>query len=316
MCNNICVGAGLISLDVLIRDGKKLPVSYYVGGTCGNVMMILSHMGWNSYPIARLDGTKDTNRLLADMRQHHVHTDYISTTDGKTPVIVQRNFVSKDGVPTHKFESRNGKGHFYLDFRSLTVRQADAVIGRVNFVPKVFFFDRVSPAILKLATAFRAKGSVIFFEPSSKGGNVGLFDKCVKVADIVKFADQRIKDCRQFEGYGDRLIIQTQGEKGLAYRFNSRWIHLKPIVNTNIVDTAGAGDWTAAALINKLFKNNKARRICGLSRRDVEIALTAAQKVGAKSCSYEGARGMMQAECVQGNGMISTKRGQMVRKSK
>ena len=299
MKNNICVGAGLISLDVLIRDGKKLPVSYYVGGTCGNVMMILSHMGWNSYPIARLDGTKDTNRLLADMRQHRVHTDYISTTDGKTPVIVQRNFISKDGMPTHKFESRNGKGHFYLDFRSLTVKQADAVIGRVDFVPKVFFFDRVSPAILKLATAFKEKGSVIFFEPSSKGGNVGLFDKCVKVADIVKFADQRIRDCRQFDGCGDKLIIQTRGEKGLVYRFNSRWIHLKPIVNKHIVDTAGAGDWTAAALINKLFKSKKARRVVSISLCDIEAALNAAQKVGAKSCSYEGARGMMQEKCVQ-----------------
>ena len=59
---NICIGAGLISLDVLIRDGERLPVSYYVGGTCGNVMMILSYMGWDVHPIARLDGTKDTTR--------------------------------------------------------------------------------------------------------------------------------------------------------------------------------------------------------------------------------------------------------------
>ena len=59
MHNNIAVGAGLISLDVLIWDGKLIPVGYYVGGTCGNVMMILAHMGWESYPIARLDETKD-----------------------------------------------------------------------------------------------------------------------------------------------------------------------------------------------------------------------------------------------------------------
>lgn len=57
MHNNIAVGAGLISLDVLIWDGKLIPVGYYVGGTCGNVMMILSRMGWESYPIARLDET-------------------------------------------------------------------------------------------------------------------------------------------------------------------------------------------------------------------------------------------------------------------
>ncbi|MBP3755692.1 MAG: hypothetical protein J6I61_00210, partial [Prevotella sp.] len=43
----------LISLDVLIWDGQIVPISYYVGGTCGNVMMILSHMGWDAYPIAR-----------------------------------------------------------------------------------------------------------------------------------------------------------------------------------------------------------------------------------------------------------------------
>lgn len=33
-----------------------------VGGTCGNVMMILAHMGWESYPIARLDETKDAQK--------------------------------------------------------------------------------------------------------------------------------------------------------------------------------------------------------------------------------------------------------------
>ena len=290
---NICFGAGLISLDVLIRDGANLPVSYYVGGTCGNVMMILSYMGWDAYPIARLDGTKDTTRLLADMKTHGVHTDFVTTKDGKTPVIVQRNFINKDGVPTHKFESRNGKGHFYLDFRSLTVKQADAVLGQLNFIPKVFFFDRVAPAILKLARSFKEKGSIIFFEPSSKG-NVDLFNQCVEVTDIVKFADQRIKDINQFDKIDGKLCIQTQGEKGLSFRFNSEWQHLDPVVNHNVVDTAGAGDWTAAALISNLYKDKELRQIDEFSQEDIIIALNEAQAVGAKSCSYEGARGMMQ----------------------
>lgn len=291
---NICLGAGLISLDVLIRDGANLPVSYYVGGTCGNVMMILSYMGWDAYPIARLDSTKDTTRLLADMKKHGVHTKFVTTKDGKTPVIVQRNFINKDGVPTHKFESRNGKGHFYLDFRPLTVKQADAVLSQLNFVPKVFFFDRVAPAILKLATAFKEKGSVIFFEPSSKGGNVNIFNQCVAVADIVKFADQRIKDISQFNNEDNKLFIQTQGERGLSFRFKSEWMHLDPVVNDNVVDTAGAGDWTAAALISKLYKDKELRKISEFSQEDIIIALNEAQAVGAKSCSYEGARGMMQ----------------------
>lgn len=295
MTENICIGAGLISLDVLIWDGQKIPVSYYVGGTCGNVMMILSHMGWETYPIARLDETKDAKRVLDDMKRHNVHTDFVSTQDGKTPVIVQRNFINKDGIPTHRFESRPNMGRFYLDFKSLTIKQADAVIEKIDFIPKVFFFDRVSPAILKLATVFKEKEVVVFFEPSSKGGNVSLFDKCVDIADIIKFSDQRIPDFQQFESYQNKIFIQTQGNQGLRYRFNSEWIHMEPIVNENVIDTAGAGDWTTAALINKLFKDKIKQGIGIFSKSDIETALNAAQKVAAQSCSYEGARGMMQA---------------------
>ena len=292
--NNIAVGAGLISLDVLIWDGQRVPISYYVGGTCGNVMMILAHLGWEAFPIARLDGTKDGVRVLEDMKRHNVHTDFVSTQDGKTPVIVQRNFINKDGIPTHKFESRNNIGRFYLDFKSLTLKQANEVIERIDFVPKVFFFDRVSPAILKLATTFKEKGSVIFFEPSSRGGDVKRFNQCVEVADIVKFSDQRIKDVEQFEVCKDKLFIQTQGDKGLIYRHNSEWRHLAPVTNDKVVDTAGAGDWTAAALINNLFKDKVMFGICNLFESDLKTALKQAQKVGAESCSYEGARGMMQ----------------------
>ena len=294
MHNNIAVGAGLISLDVLIWDGKLIPVGYYVGGTCGNVMMILSRMGWESYPIARLDETKDAQRIKEDMLNHNVHVDYVSTGDGKTPVIVQRNFINKDGVPTHKFESRNNIGRFYLDFKSLTLKQANEVIEKIDFVPKVFFFDRVSPAILKLATVFKEKGSVIFFEPSSRGGDVKLFNKCVEVSDIVKFSDQRIKDVHQFDDIKDKLFIQTQGANGLSFRLNSEWIHLEPFMNDNVVDTAGAGDWTTAALINELYKDKEVKEIKNLTLAGLKAALNHAQKVGAKSCSYEGARGMMQ----------------------
>ncbi len=291
---NICVGAGLISLDVLIRDGERLPVSYYVGGTCGNVMMILAHMGWDAYPIARLDGTKDTARLLADMKKNSVHTDFISTSDGKTPVIVQRNFINKDGVPTHRFESRNNMGRFYLDFKSLTLKQTNDVIARIDFVPKVFFFDRVSPAILRLADAFKEKGSAVFFEPSSRGGDVKTFNKCVEVADVVKFSDQRIKDYHQFDDVEDKLFIQTRGAQGLTYRLNSGWTHLEPMVNDNVVDTAGAGDWTAAALINELYKDKEKHEIFHFTPTAITEALSEAQRIGAQSCSYEGARGMMQ----------------------
>ena len=135
---------------------------------------------------------------------------------------------------------------------------------------------------------------MIFFEPSSRGGNVSLFKKCVEVSDIVKFSEQRIKDINQFKYYKDKLFIQTQGAKGLSYRLRGDWKHLESVANEKVVDTAGAGDWTAATLINNLFKDKVMFRIYDLLESDLEVVLKEAQKVGAESCSYEGARGMMQ----------------------
>lgn len=65
------------------------------------------------------------------------------------------------------------------------------------------------------------------------------------------------------------------------------------IQNCNVVDTSGAGDWTTAALLDEMINAN----ITNL--RDLNIDLTKellnkSQAKGAESCSYEGARGMME----------------------
>ena len=90
-------------------------------------------------------------------------------------------------------------------------------------------------------------------------------------------------------------MSQSQSRnRNQTLRLNSEWIHLKPFMNDNVVDTAGAGDWTAAALINELYKDKEVKEIKNLTLAGLKAALNHAQKVGAKSCSYEGARGMMQ----------------------
>jgi sugar/nucleoside kinase (ribokinase family) len=288
--NRKCVGAGLISLDILFREDESRPVSFYVGGTCGNVMMILSHMGWDSYPVARLDSTHYTKKLLKDMRLHGVHPDFITTDDGTTPVILQRNFINKDGTPTHKFESINGDGRLYLSFSSLTCKQATLLLERMTFIPEIFFFDRVSPAFCEMAAEFKRRGSLIFFEPSCKATGKK-FEECFALSDIVKFSDQRIKDTEMFDDIENKIIIQTLGKNGLRFRKNSDWISIPTITNSHVVDTSGAGDWTTAAFINCIFVHE--RDVMKATKEELIVCLTKAQTYGSISCSYEGARGMM-----------------------
>jgi fructokinase len=290
--DKICVGAGLVSLDILMRGNDDHGVSFKVGGTCGNVMMILSHMGWSVYPIARLDETDYAKRLLADMKDHHVNTKFVSTNDGTTPVIVQRNVVDKYGNPCHKFEILNNRGRFFLGYKSITRKQAEVIISKIDFTPAVFFFDRVSPAVIHLAEHFKSKGSLIYFEPSCKVTENG-FLRCVELSDIIKFAKQRISDITYTSAYQNKLFIQTLGQQGLQYSLRGQnWVFLEPIVNNNLVDTSGAGDWTTSAFLNGLMESG-IRNISKMTPKIISKLLMVAQEVGSRSCSYEGARGMM-----------------------
>lgn len=291
----ICVGAGLVSLDILMRGNDEHGISYKVGGTCGNVMMILSHMEWSVYPIARLDETEYTKMLLADMRSHNVNTTFISTNDGTTPVIVQRNIVDKYGNPCHRFEILNNKGRFFLGYKSITKSQAQAIIAEMDFIPSVFFFDRISPAVISLAEYFKEKGSLIYFEPSCKVTEKG-FERCVELGDIVKFAEQRISDIAFTSTYQNKLFIQTLGQRGLQYSLCGKpWVYLEAILNHNIVDTSGAGDWTTSAFLNGLMESD-IRKISDMTSSTINQILADAQRIGSLSCSYEGARGMMTAD--------------------
>ena len=90
------------------------------------------------------------------------------------------------------------------------------------------------------------------------------------------------------------VIVASCAKKGGSNSKGGEDDKLAPVVNDNVVDTAGAGDWTAAALISRLYKDKELRQIGEFSQEDIIVALSEAQAVGAKSCSYEGARGMMQ----------------------
>ena len=290
---NTCIGAGLVSLDILMR-GYEETVSYKVGGTCGNVLMILAYMGWDCYPVARLNGSDQSKMMLDDMRSHGVHTDFVSTLDdGATPIIIQHNIIDKDGNPTHKFTFQGNRGSLHLDYKPVMKKTAIKVLDELQFLPSVFFFDRVSAATVSMAEHFKSRGCLVFFEPSAKAKETD-FNKAIIYSDIIKFADQRLLDVSFTEAYRNKLFIQTLGSKGLRFNFHGKgWVSLPPVLNDNIVDTSGAGDWTTAVFLNEMAKAG-ITTVDELTGEKIKQFLSIAQEKASRSCSYEGARGMMQ----------------------
>lgn len=291
---SICIGTGLVALDVIISSDPEIPTQFYAGGSCGNVLTILSYFGWDSYPIARLSNNIATDLLLDDFNKWKVKETLLTyTVDGSTPIIIHRILKDKFGRSKHRFEFRNPENGKYLPSYKPCLSKSVNNILQISLSPKVFYFDRINKASIDLAKEYKKNGAVIFFEPSSIKDEKG-FKKCLEIADIVKFSVERIPDYNLVFPKGQVTIeIQTLGEKGLRYRRknSTKWIDVPAFTIENVIDTAGAGDWCTAGIISKIFAYSCSYE--SLSDIQIEEALKFGQILGAINCTFEGARGLM-----------------------
>ena len=292
-------GTGLIALDLVIGPDPETPVRSWSGGTCGNVLSILAWLGWDAYPIARMNGDVASERVRADMAHWGVHLDWTTcapTTD--TPIIVQEIRRGRDGRPKHRFSwSCPSCGKRLPPFKAITVNVVEKIKpGLAN--ASVFFLDRLSRATLTLAAEASALGAVVVFEPSGNTTDK-LMAEAIALAHIIKYADARIPGIRDVmtDGSAALLEVQTFGERGLKYRHRlgrgiSDWMYLPAVPAPRLADTCGSGDWCTAGLIAKTaVGGEKGLRRAGA--RGVRAALRYGQALAAWNCGFEGARGGM-----------------------
>ena len=295
------VGTGLIALDVVIGPDPETPVRSWAGGTCGNVLSILAYLGWDAYPVARMNGDVASERVRADMARWGVHLDWTTCAPTThTPMIVQEIRRRRDGRSGHRFSwSCPNCGKWLPAFKAITVDAVERVKPALVDA-SVFFLDRLSRATLTLAAEASARGAVVVFEPSGKSTDK-LMAEATALAHVVKYADHRLAGIRGVMASGAAVLleVQTLGDQGLRYRHRlggrvSRWMHLKAIRAPRVADTCGAGDWCTAGLIAKAATGGQE----GLHRAGalgVRAGLRYGQALAAWNCGFEGARGGMYA---------------------
>jgi len=118
--------------------------------------------------------------------------------------------------------------------------------------------------------------------------NINLVKKMFVYGDIKYFSDYKDK----FQETDVTLEIITLGADGLDFRYkNNEWLHSEPIKIDGLIDSAGAGDWCSAGIIETLSKKQKS--INNLDTDEILYCLNYGQKLGAINCLYIGARGLM-----------------------
>jgi fructokinase len=313
-------GTGLLALDIILSaDPRRAPV-LAAGGTCGNVLTALAYLGWEAYPVARLNDDVASAIVRADLERSGVALDFAAQAPGAaTPIIVQAIRHDRRGAPTHRFSlACPACGAWFPSYRAVVQDAALAVVDAVadaaygGFAgPRVFFFDRVSRGALTLARAFANRGALIVFEPVGIG-DPKLFAEALNVTHVLKYSRERVPmlaDRSLTGGFGEwshtgprgrgpRIEIETMGAEGLRFRTvhdsGARWRVLPAISSPIVRDTAGAGDWCTAGFLASLGMAGVSG-VEGATVSEVEGALRVGQAAAAIGCSFEGARGVMSA---------------------
>jgi sugar/nucleoside kinase (ribokinase family) len=288
------IGTGLISLDIVISSKNKDNAFPWVGGTCGNVLTIMSYLGWKSTPIGRLDDSFSSLSAKSDMRRWGLNMEYIDMEPTRTaPIIMQVNTIGASGIPQHKFIWRSCPkcGSWLPSYSPITKNNAKTIKEKIKS-GTLYFFDRTSPGALELANHFKQMGSIIMFEPSAKGKPEHI-EEAVKYSDIVKYSNQRLTPDLQnsLKKHPPFLQIETMGGSGLKYRTKKsrNWKYLLPFSPKALLDTSGCGDWTTAGIIYKLCSEGK-KALLIKDDEIIEDALNFGQALGAWNCEFEGPR--------------------------
>lgn len=297
----VVVGTGLVALDVVINHTTDAQQKVFAGGTCGNVLTILSYLGWLAYPVARLSGDAAAKLVLADFKKWGVRIDLCNCIPaGETPIIIQNIRRAKDGHNFHRFSfTCPSCGAWLPGFRPVRIPAVEKVLGKVPR-PNVFFFDRLSRAAVTLAKHYAENGVLVMFEPSGLG-DPKLFREVLSHVHILKYANERLNEMSGLHyAQSPLLVVETLGGEGLRYRSNlphyrtSGWHSLDSFNATTIIDAAGAGDWCSAGLLAMLGKQGLTNFL-KTSSKALHDALLFGQGMAAWNCQFEGARGGMYA---------------------
>ncbi len=295
----ICIGTGLLALDLIYGKTDPHLLARLAGGSCGNVLSILSFLGWQSYPVARLGDDSAAESILEDLSRFGVKNDFIELDPSiSTPVIIERLHEDSFGQISHSFDTTCPRCHQslprYSPVQITSIYQAWNSLADAN----VFYFDRLSPSSLHLASKARDNGLMVVFEPSSVR-NQESFLKAANIAHILKFSRERFegKEILIAKAMSD-LVVETRGKEGLRYRLGpvmgtqGIWKYMPSFPVRKVRDAAGAGDWCTAGMIYCL-----ADRKIGVgkifSQEMVETALAFGQALSATNCQFTGARGTM-----------------------
>ena len=266
-----------------------------VGNTCGNVMCMLPYLGVETYPIGHFDESEQGLKITADLKRYGANTRFVKNSkEGGTTLMTCIHKLDANGqhIMSHRATAPNSR---FPKRKQLRKDEVLEFVDALGFTPDAYFFDVSDAGPRELAKVLKEQGVLVYYEPEGNK-EMNKFIKCVEVSDVIKFSGTNILDTSFVANYPDKLFIRTMGEAGMEFNLRGQgWKKIAPVLNNNVVDWEGAGDWTSSVFLAELCKLNKLN-IAQLTEQVVRKVLKTAAATASRSVSYLGSKGMIQAK--------------------
>jgi fructokinase len=277
------------------------------GGSSANTAVALARLGTPVAMAARLSGDSFGELLRAHLADNGV--DLWLVVDAIEPSSLAIATVGRDGAADYRFlvsgtadwgwtDSELGrlpKGIVAVHGGSLALALApggaavERMLARARATSTVSLDPNIRPTLVADMAAHRER-----------------VERCVAAADLIKVSREDLdalhpgvhstEVARRWARSGPRLVVVTDGAEG-SIGFTAEAETTCPASPVAVVDTIGAGDTFAAALLDWLQRAGRlGGRLSVLSTTDIEAALGHASRAAAVTCSRAGADPPYRAE--------------------
>lgn len=291
------LGIGFSCVDMIQKDDC---VKLMNGGTCLNVLTVLSQLGWKSEILLPLLKEDVLSKVFEDnMKKMGV----VFQGCGKCRRPVSRIIQIYDKEKKHEFILTCPKCGKKMITRPFGTEAEYEQIANGLQDYDLLYFDRITYGIKRIVRDFAEVDKPVIYEPNS-GRNLKAVTEISGQIDILKFSITKIslKAAEKIAAVNRnsrlKLMIATAGPEGLYFRYRendgtfSEWIKIDGIENSRIIDTSGAGDWLTAGFLYLFFNNNEY-----IYNRDILTeALLFGMKLSGICMQAEGAQGPFYSE--------------------
>jgi fructokinase len=298
----LVIGEALVDVVYGINgEIKNIP-----GGSPANTAVALARLGTKTYMKARTSSDQFGTEIRNYLTNQNVNLDYSLVVDSPSSVIDA--VIQKDG--SAKYEANlNGAADYGWTFAELN-QEIDRDIQIIQLGSLTSYVEPGATNVEKWFAQLRQSDKYLLtFDPNIRHPLDGQNEKDVRnrakrlasLSHVVKASDEDLnwifsndnpKDSAiKIIESGASLVFVTLGKKG-AFAVNKKHEIIEvPAKEIEVIDTIGAGDTFAAALITQLLENSwiNENELEKLKTTDLTAILTNCALAATITCSRQGA---------------------------